>query len=399
LTKDHCEYIQGGLGMNFDLTEEQKGIRETVRKFAETEVAPRAEELDRTGEFPYDLVKKCGEIGIPGILLPEELGGMNADFITWVVAIEELARGDASLAVTVFISGAAGFVISKVGTQQMIRDWVVPIIKGEGLGSFAITEPDAGSDNRAIRTTAEIKGDQVIVNGVKCFITNPGTKISKFVSTVCAMKAENDDPRNRPFCIVAVPKGTPGFTVSEKYRKMGWRSSDTRECRFEDCVLPLENMVSQPGRGLAEGFSGLNIGRISLAATSVGLAQASLDASLKYAKERVQFGRPIGSFQRVQDMLVDMAVETQAARLLTMQAAFLLQQNPAVQKEVSMAKLYSTEAAKKVADLGVQIHGGYGFMDEYPVSRYYRDVRIHTIGDGTSQIQRMIIARTLGLKA
>ena len=383
--------------MDFELTAEQKGIQETVRKFARTEVAPRAEELDRTGEFPYDLVKKCADIGIQGILFPEELGGIGGDLITWVVAIEELARGDASLAATIFVAADSAFIISKVGTPAMVRDWVVPIIKGEGLGAFAITEPDAGSDNRAIRTTAEIKGDRIIVNGVKSFITNPGTKISKFVSTVCILKSEGDNPKNRPFCIVAVPNGTPGYTVSEKYRKMGWRSSDTRECRFDNCVVPLDHMVSKPGKGLEEAWAGLSLGRISLAATSVGLAQASLDASLKYAKERVQFGKPIGSFQRVQDMLVDMAVETQAARLLTMHAAFLWQQNQGTMKEVSMAKLYATEAAKKTADLGVQVHGGFGFMDEYAVSRYYRDVRIHTIGDGTSQIQRMIIAKTLGL--
>ncbi|MBU2550196.1 MAG: acyl-CoA dehydrogenase family protein [Proteobacteria bacterium] len=384
--------------MNFNLTEEQKAIRETVRKFAQAEVAPRAEELDRTGEFPYDLVKRCAEVGIQGLLFPEELGGTNADVLSWVLAIEELARGDASLAVTIFVGAGAGAVIQQRGTPEMIRDWVLPIIIGEGIGSFAITEPDAGSDNRSIRTTAEIRGDRIVVNGVKSFITNPGTKISKFINTVCALKSDVDNPRDRPFCIVSIPTGTTGYTVSEKYRKMGWRSSDTRECRFDDCVVPLNHMISQPGKGLEEGWGVLNLGRISLAATSVGLAQASLDASLKFARQRVQFGRPIGSFQRVQDMVVEMAVEIEAARLLTLQAAFLWEQDHDVQKEISMAKLYATEAAKKVADLGVQVHGGFGFMDEYAVSRYYRDVRIHTIGDGTSQIQRMIIARTLGLR-
>lgn len=384
--------------MNFDLTDEQKSIRETVRKFAQKEVAPRAEELDRTGEFPYDLVKRCSEVGIQGILFPEELGGSNGDVISWALAIEELARGDASLAVTIFVGAGTGLMIYEKGTEEMIRNWVIPIIKGEGIGSFSITEPDAGSDNRRIRTTAQIMGHKIIVNGVKSFITNPGTKISKFNGVVCALKSDVDNPRDRSFCIVVVPNGTPGYTVSEKYRKMGWRSSDTRECNFDNCEVPVENMLVQPGEGLEEGFLVLNMGRISLAATSVGLAQASLDASLKYSKERVQFGKPIGHFQRVQDMIVEMALEIEAARLLTLQAAYMVSKGRTVQRQISMAKLYATEAAKRVADLGVQVHGGFGFMDEFAVSRYYRDVRIHTIGDGTSEMQRMIIARTLGLR-
>jgi len=384
--------------MKFELTDEQKHIRETVRKFAEKEVAPRAEELDRTGEFPYDLVKKCGEIGIQGILFPEEVGGSNGDVISYTLAIEELARGDASLAATIFVAVCNALLVFEKGTQEMIQNWIVPVIKGEGVCGFGLTEPEAGSDNRSIRTTATIKGDKIIVNGTKSFITNPGTNISKYLNVLCALKSDTDDMRSRQFCVVVVPNGTPGYTVSNKYRKLGWRSSDTRECHFEDCEVPAENMIGPPGQGLQEAWGVLNIGRISLAATSIGLGQASLDASLKFAKERVQFGKPIMSFQRVQDMIVEMALQLEAARLLTLQAAYLWSRDRGVQKEISMAKLFATEAGKKAADLGVQVHGGFGFMDEYPVSRYYRDVRVHTIGDGTSEIQRLIIARTLGLR-
>lgn len=384
--------------MNFFLTDEQKAIRETVRKFAQKEVAPRGEEMDRTCEFPYDLVKRCGEIGVMGILYPEDVGGSYGDAVSYALAIEEIARGDMSLAATIFVAIVNGLFLYENGDKEMIREWVEPIVRGEGVASFGITEPEAGSDNRSIRTTASIRGDKIIVNGTKSFITNPGTKISKYISVVCALESETHNLRDRPFCIVVVPNGTPGYTVSQGYRKMGWRSSDTRECHFEDCEVPLEYMIAQPGKGLESGWGVLNMGRISLAASSVGLAQASLDASLKFANERIQFGKPIGRFQRVQDMLVEMAMQIEAARLLTLQAAFLWERDRSVQKEISMAKLYATEAAKKAADMGVQIHGGFGFMDEFAVSRYYRDVRINTIGDGTSEIQRAIIARTLGLR-
>jgi len=384
--------------MNFYLTEEQKAIRETVRKFAQNEVAPRGEELDRTGEFPYDLVKRCAEVGIQGLLFSEELGGSNAGAVSYALAIEELARGDMSLAATILVAVPGCLLICERGTEEMIQKFVVPTIGGECIGSGGITEPEAGSDNRSIRTTAAIRGDQIIVNGTKSFITNPGTKISKFINVLCALESKSQNMRERQFCMVLIPKETPGYTVSQKYRKMGWRSSDTRECHFDDCVVPLENMLVPPGKGLEGAWGLLNMARIALAASSVGLAQASLDASLKYAKERVQFGKPIGSFQRVQDMLVEMALQIEASRLLTLQAAFLWEKDTGVQKEICMAKLFATEAAKRAADLGVQVHGGFGFMDEYAVSRYYRDVRVNTIGDGTSEIQRLIIARTLGLR-
>lgn len=385
--------------MIFDLTDEQKNIRETVRKFAQKEVLPRAEELDKTGEFPYDLVKRCGEIGIQGILFPEEVGGSNGDAVSYALAIEELARGDMSLAATVFVAVANARYLFDEGTEKMTQDWVVPIIKGDAVGAFGITEPNAGSDNRSIQTTVEIREDKLIVNGTKCFITNPGADNNKFINVVCAVKSDVKKPRERDFCIVVVPNETNGYTMSEKYRKMGWRSSDTRQCFFDNCELPVENIITSPEEGLEKAWWLLSGGRIGLAASSVGLAQASFDASLKYSKERVQFGKPIGQFQRVQDMVVEMRIEIEAARLLTLQAAYYWgKRNTRAQILVSMAKLYATEAAKKVADLGVQVHGGYGFMDEYPVSRYYRDVRINTIGDGTSEIQRMIIARALGMR-
>jgi len=383
--------------MNFDLTEEQKSIRETVRRFAENEVAPRAEELDRTGEFPYDLVKKCGGIGLTGLLFPESVGGSDADTVSWCLGIEELSRADMSLGTTIFVSCVNGRLTYEKAPPDKMQEWITPVALGEGLASFGLTEPDAGSDNRSIRTTAFRDGDEVVINGTKCFITNAGTKISKFTNVIAQMDPTPEGKKQ--FGIVVVPTGTPGFSVSKKYRKMGWRSSDTTELSFEDCRVPVTNIIAAPGDGLRHAFALLTLGRISLASSSIGLAQACFDASMKYSQERVQFNKPIASFQRVQDMLVEMMVGIDAARLLTLKAAVLRDQGRKYQTEASVAKLYATEVGKRSADLAVQIHGGYGYMDEYAVSRYYRDIRIATIGDGTSEIQRMILARALGCPA
>lgn len=382
--------------MNFNLTDEQKAIRETVRKFAHGEVAPRAEELDRSGEFPYDLVKRCAEIGIIGLLFPEEMGGSGADTISWILAVEELARGDMSLAVTIFVSTINGYGLYEGGSEELKQRFIPPLLKGEALGALGLTEPNAGSDNQSIQTTARLDGDEFVINGAKCFITNPGTEISSFVNVVAVLGQRSDG--RKEFGNIVVPCDTPGFRVSKPYRKMGWRSSDTRELYFEDCRVPRAYQLKPRIPGLGATLLLLSLGRISLAASAIGLAQACLDHSLKYARERVQFGRPISSFQRVQDMLVDMHVEIEAARLLNLKAAFLRDQGQeqAAFNAASVAKLYGTEAGKRCADLAVQVHGGYGYMDEFPVSRYYRDIRIATIGDGTSEIQRMLIARSLG---
>ena len=380
--------------MDFNFTEDQQAIRETIRKFAEKEVAPRAEELDRTGEFPYDLVKRCGDIGLIGLAFPEDIGGSNGDTISWSLGLEEISRADMSLGVTIFVSVVNGLLLYENGTKELVRKFVPPLIRGETVGAFGLTEPAGGSDNKAILTTALEKEDKVILNGSKCFITNAGTDISSFVNVIAALAPISE--MSKKFCIVVVPNGTPGYTISNKYRKMGWHSSDTRELAFDECVVPAENMIVEPGKGLSQALTMLSLGRIAMAACSIGVGQACLDASLKYSKERVAFGRSISKFGRVQDMLVEMAVEIEAARLLTYKAAFLWDQSRNIEKEISIAKLYATEAGKKAADLAVQIHGGYGYIDEYPVSRYYRDIRIATIGDGTSEIHRMLIARHLG---
>lgn len=382
--------------MDFDLTEEHKIVRNAVREFAQKEVAPRAEELDRTGAFPYDLVKKCGEIGVTSMLFPESIGGSGADTISYSLALEEIARADMSLAVTIFCSVAGGIAVHEFGKKELVQEFVPPIVKGEAITGFALTEPDAGSDNRSIRTTAFRNGDEIVINGTKCFVSNGGTDITKFVSVFAIMEVTSKDEKK--FGIVLVPNCTPGFEVSKEYQKMGWRSSNTVELHFDDCRVPAANVIVNPGEGMKQAVAMLAVGRIGLSSSSIGLAQACIDASLKYAKARIQFNRPISAFQRVQDMLVEMAVEIDAARLLTHRAAFLRDQKRSFHTEASVAKLYATEAAKKCADFAVQIHGGYGYIDEYAVSRYYRDIRIATIGDGTSQIQRMIIAKALGCK-
>ena len=387
--------------MDFRLSDEHVAIRDTVRRFAEAEVWPRAEELDRTGEMPYDLIKKCSELGIQGMLMPEEFGGSNLGVLAWVTALEELARGDASLATTIFVAFGNANLIDRFGTPEMKKEWLAAFVRGEGIGSFGLTEPGGGSDNRTLRTTVEVKDDHLVLNGVKAFITNAGTRISTNVVVAAAVKSDVEDPRDREFCFVAVPYGTAGYTQSEKYRKLGWRSSDTRELYFDNVVVPRENMITPPakgGKGLDPGWQMLSLGRVSLAATSLGISSACLHHSLDYSKQRMQFGRPIGSYQRVQDLIVEQLVGLETSRLLTQKAAWQIDNGINDPQLVSIAKLYATEAAKKATDLAIQVHGGMGFMDECPVSRYYRDVRVHTIGDGTSEIQRMIIARTLGLR-
>lgn len=381
--------------MEFRLTDEQLQVRDTVRRFAEREIAPRAEELDRLGEFPYDLFHRAGELGITALPFPKEVGGVGAGIVTFCLALEELARADMSLAVTTMVSVGTGLILHQYGSETPKAKHLSRLVNGEGLGAIAGTEPNAGSDTQGFETTAREQNGAWILNGAKAFITNSGTKITDVILPV-AVTGRKADGR-KEFGMFVVPAGTPGLVVGPAYRKMGWRSSDTHPLFFEDCRIPTENLLGSRGNGRWILHQGYAQARTFLAATSIGLGQACLDASLKYAQERTAFGRPIGRFQMIQDMIAEMAVQLEAARLLMYKAAWLAEQGQASLQATATAKYYATEAAKRIADLAVQIHGGQGYMDECPVSRYYRDIRVATIGDGTSQIQKLIIVRELGL--
>lgn len=381
--------------MDFHLTEEQGQIREAVRRFAEREVAPRAEELDQRGEFPYDLYQRVAQLGITALPFPKEAGSVGAGFLTFCVALEELARGDMSLAVSAMASVGTGLVLHRFGSDAQKERYLPRIISGEGLGAIAGTEPNAGSDTEGFQTTAREERAAWVLNGSKAFITNSGTKITDVILPVAV--SGRDAKGRKEFSMFAVPTGAPGLVVGPPYRKMGLRASDTHPLFFEDCRLPLDGLLGQRGQGRWIVHKGYAQARVTAATCAVGLGQACLDASLRYAAERTAFGRPIGRFQMIQDMVADMSVELEAARLLTYRAAWLIDREEPALHAAAAAKYYATEAAKRIADQAVQIHGGLGYMDECPVSRYYRDIRVATIADGTSQIQKLIIARELGL--
>jgi butyryl-CoA dehydrogenase len=382
--------------MNFDLTDEQRLIQQTVRDFAQSEVAPRAEEMDRTHQFPYDLVATMADLGLMGLPYPERYGGAGGDTVSYAIAVEEVSRADASTGITLAAHvslGSAPFFL--FGSEAQKQDYLVPLARGERLWGFALTEPEAGSDAGATRTRAELRDGKWVLDGAKCFITNSGTRITAGV-TVAAVTGKRADGKSEISTII-VPSGTPGFQVDPPYNKMGWRASDTHGLTFIDCSVPEENLLGARGGGYKQFLEVLDGGRISVAALSVGLAQACLDASLAYAKQRRQFGQPIGKFQAIQFKLADMATDIEMARLMTYKAAWLKDQKRDFSLTAGMAKLYASEASKRAADQAVQIHGGYGFMDEYAVSRYYRDCKINEIGEGTSEVQRLVIARQLGL--
>jgi len=382
--------------MNFDLTDEQRLIQNTVRDFAQAEVAPRAEEMDRTHQFPYDLVAKMAELGLMGLPYPEEYGGAGGDSVSYAIAVEEISRADASTGITLAAHvslGSAPFYL--FGSEEQKQEYLVPLARGERLWGFGLTEPEAGSDAGATRTRADARDGQWVVNGSKCFITNSGTRITGGV-TIAAVTGKRADGKSEISTII-IPSGTPGFQVEPPYNKMGWRASDTHGLTFTNCTVPQDNLLGARGGGYKQFLEILDGGRISVAALSVGLGQACLDASLRYANERRQFGQPIGKFQAIQFKLADMATEIEMARLMTYKAAWLKDQKRDFSLVAGMAKLYASEASKRAADQAVQIHGGYGFMDEYAVSRYYRDCKINEIGEGTSEVQRLVIARHLGL--
>ncbi len=376
--------------MNFDLSPEQELVRSTVREFARERVAPVAAELDREARFPYELVAELGELGLMGMPVPEEYGGSGTDTVSYAIAVEELTRVDSSVAITMAAHTSLGTMpILLFGSEQQKREWLPRLASGQKLAAFGLTESGAGSDAGATRTTAEARHGSWIVNGSKIFITNAGTDISACV-TITARTGE-DEISN-----VIVPNGTPGYEISPPMRKMGWHASDTRELSFRDCAVPKGNLLGERGRGYAQFLEILDGGRISVAAMGVGLAQGAYDLAAAYAREREQFGRPIATFQAVQFKLADMATEIEAGRGLTLKAAWLKDQGRPFGKEAAIAKLYTGELSHRVANWALQIHGGYGYMEEFAISRLYRDQKILEIGEGTNDVQRMVIAKHLG---
>jgi short-chain 2-methylacyl-CoA dehydrogenase len=380
--------------MDFTLTDEQQMIRTLCREFADEEIKPRAEELDRTGAFPYEIVRKMGELGLLGLPFPEEYGGAGADFLSYCIALEEIGRGDAAVGITMEAHTSLGSMpFYWFGTEDQKRRYLVPLARGEQLWAFGLTEPGAGSDSAGTQTRAELNDGVWHINGSKAFITNAGTQMTGGI-TITAVTGMQPGG-HKEITNLIVPQGTPGYIVGSPFHKMGWRASDTRPLSFEDCQVPDENRLGERGDGFQQFMRILEAGRVAIAALSVGLAQAAYDEALKYARERQQFGKAIASFQAIQFKLADMAMEIELSRLMYYKAAWLHMQGEPYTKEASMAKLFASETAKRCADQAVQIHGGYGFMDEYPVSRFWRNVKAHEIGEGTSEVQRMLIAKQL----
>jgi alkylation response protein AidB-like acyl-CoA dehydrogenase len=377
--------------VNFDLSPEHELVRSTVREFAEARVAPVAEELDREHRFPYELVRELAELGLMGMPIPEEYGGGGTDTLAYAIAIEELTRVDSSVAITVAAHTSLGTMpIFLFGSEEQKREWLPQLASGEKLGAFGLTEPGAGSDAGATLTRAELRDGRWVINGSKIFITNAGTDMSGLVTITALTGAEEVSN-------IIVPNGTPGYEISPPMRKLGWRASDTRELAFKDVSVPEGNLLGPRGEGFRQFLEILDGGRISVAAMGVGLAQGAYDLAFRYAQEREQFGKPIARFQAVQFQLADMAVEIEAGRNLVYKAAWLKDQGRPFAKEAAMAKLYTGELSHRVANAALQIHGGYGFMDESAISRLYRDQKILEIGEGTNEVQRMVIARHLGL--
>ncbi|HLX33388.1 MAG TPA: acyl-CoA dehydrogenase family protein [Gaiellaceae bacterium] len=377
--------------MNFELSDEQELIRKTVREFAESKVAPVAEELDREARFPYDLVAQLGELGLMGLPVPEEYGGAGGDTVSYAIAIEELTRIDSSVAITVAAHTSLGTMpILLFGSEEQKREWLPRLASGEGLAAFGLTEPDAGSDAGATRTKARLSDGHWVIDGSKIFITNAGTEISLCVS-ITAQTGDGEISN------LIVPNGTPGYEISAPMHKLGWHASDTRELSFTSCTVPEENLLGERGRGFQQFMEILNGGRISVAAMGVGLAQGAYDLALAYAKERRQFGKPIAEFQAIQFQLADMTTEIDAGRQLVYRAAWLKDQGRDYALAAAQAKLFTGILSNRVVNSALQIHGGYGFMEEFAISRLYRDQKILEIGEGTNEVQRMVIARHLGL--
>jgi short/branched chain acyl-CoA dehydrogenase len=379
--------------MDYRLDDEHESLRKTVEDFARRVVAPQAERLDASGEFPYDIVRQMGSMGLFGLPFPEEYGGMGGNYFALCLAIEELARVDSSVAITLEAGVSLGAMpIYRFGTEDQRRRWLPELAAGRALGAFGLTEPGGGSDAGAGRTTARLDGGEWVINGTKSFITNSGTDITRLV-TVTAIT----DPETRAISSIIVPLPAPGCTVSKPYSKVGWHASDTRELAFADCHVPAENLLGERGRGYANFLSILDEGRIAIAALATGLAQGCLDESLRYAKEREAFGAPIGANQAIAFKIADMEVRAHTARLAWYRAAEKMMRGEPFKREAAIAKLYCSEIAVTSAREATQIHGGYGFINDFPVARHWRDAKILEIGEGTSEVQRMLIARDLGL--
>ncbi|HKF76348.1 MAG TPA: acyl-CoA dehydrogenase family protein [Candidatus Dormibacteraeota bacterium] len=398
--------------MDFELSDEQRAVRDLCREFARDVVAPAAPDLDREHRFPSEIVRQMGELGLFGLPFPEEWGGAGGDFLSYCLAIEEISRADAGVGITLEAAVSLGAApIHDFGTTEQKERLLPDLLAGRRLWSFGLTEPQAGSDAGGTQTKADLVDGCWVINGAKQFITNSGTDLSAGV-TITAVTAKLEGALRGEISAILVPRDTPGYEVQPAYRKLGWHSSDTHPLAFDACRVPEENLLGRRGGGLRQFLRTLTGGRVAIAALSVGLTQACLDAALAYARDRTAFGRPISSFQAIQFKLADMATELELARLITYRAAVAYQASlgtpgpkPAepdglvtgeVQRLAAMAKLYASETSKRAADQAVQIHGGYGFIEEYPVARYWRDAKVNEIGEGTSEVQRMLIARELG---
>jgi alkylation response protein AidB-like acyl-CoA dehydrogenase len=383
------------MALNFDLTEEQNLLRQAVREFAEREIAPVAEELDEKEEFSLELTQKMGELGLLGCFVPVDYGGSDVGYVSYAIAVEELARVDASQAATIAAGNSLGIgPIYYYGTEQQKQEWLPKLCTGEMLAAFGLTEPDAGSDAGGSKTRAELKGDRWIINGSKIFITNAATPLTGVV-IVQAVTGRDSTGKPELSCLI-VPRDAPGFAAREMKKKMMWRASNTAELFFEDCAVPKKNLLGKRGDGFHQMLSTLDGGRLSIAAMGLGGAQGAFEMALEYANSRVQFDRPIASFQAIAFKLADMATEIELARNLLYKACWLCEQNRPFSKEAAMAKLYCSEVMHRCANHAVQIHGGYGLMKEYKIERFYRDQRLLEIGEGTSEIQRIVIARNIG---
>ena len=382
--------------MDFRLADEHEALRGTVEAFAREVVAPQIGDLYERGAFPYDIVRRMGSMGLFGLPFPEAYGGMGGDYFALCLAIEELARVDSSVAITLEAAVSLGAMpIFRFGSDALKERWLPRLCSGEALGAFGLTEPGGGSDAGATRTTAVLDGDHWVINGSKAFITNSGTDLTEFV----IVTAVTGDPAaaRKEISAILVPSGTEGFTVGPSYSKVGWRASDTHELSFVDCRVPADHLVGERGRGFAQFLSILDEGRIAISALATGLAQGCVDESVRYSGQREAFGQVIGGHQAVQFLVADMEVRAHTARLAYYDAAARMLAGEPFKRQAAIAKLYSSEAAVDNARYAAQVHGGYGFMNEFPVGRFYRDAKILEIGEGTSEIQRLLIARDLGL--
>lgn len=388
-------FVRGDV--EFSLTEEQQQLRRSIREFAEGEIAPHVMEWDEASHFPQEILPKLAEMGLLGVIFPEKYGGAGLGYIEYAIAIEELARVDGSVAIIVAAHNSLGTNhIYKFGTEEQRRKYVVPLAQGKKLGCWSLTEPEAGSDAGGTRTVAMKKDGGWVLNGAKTFTTN-----GHYADVCVGMAVTDKSKRSHGISAFIIEKGTPGFRPGKKENKLGLRASDTSEVIFADCRVPAENLLGEEGEGFVNSLQVLDGGRISIAALGLGMAQGAYEAAAKYAKQRKQFGKAIAEFQAIQFKLADMATEIEAARLLTYQAAWLADRsiasngNVRFTQESSMAKLYAGEVAVRVANEAVQIFGGYGFIKDYPAEKFYRDVKLCTIGEGTSEIQRLVIARQL----